>query len=71
MARYSELEYYIARSGMTNDQIAEKMNVHPNTLYNKRNGRTEFSVREALFLLNLLRIPQTEVFKVFVLDLLE
>ena len=65
VAAYKELEAQIVRSGLTHEQIAEKLNVHVQTLYNKRNGKSDFTVKEALKLKEILGINQTELSKVF------
>lgn len=65
MATYKELEAQIVRSGLSHEQIAEKLEVHVQTLYNKRNGRSDFTIKEALKLKDILGINQTELSKVF------
>ena len=44
---YTNLKGEIAKKGITQIEIATTLNIHPNTVTNKINGESSFSIEEA------------------------
>lgn len=40
------LYYYIKKAGKTVNEVASELGINPKSLYNKANGKTEFSASE-------------------------
>lgn len=57
---YNNLRSEMTRRGITVDEIASALCVHRNSVINKINGKTPFSVEEA-FLLRDTKFPGMEV----------
>lgn len=47
MAEYRNLKGELAKNGITNTQVAELLGVHINTISNKLEGSSSFSIEEA------------------------
>lgn len=47
---YQNLNEILFRKGVSNKKLAEMLNITEKTLWNKLNGQTEFSLREALII---------------------
>lgn len=61
----SMLREKISDSGMTITSIADKIEITRESLYNKMNGKTDFTAREISSLTKLLRLSRTERDKIF------
>ncbi len=57
---YTNLIGEIAKSNITNGEIAQKLHIHPNTLRNKIKGESAFTVEEA-FELRRLFFPKVPI----------
>lgn len=58
----AELEAWIARSGKSKTYLAKKMGITLQTLYNKLQGKSDFTCYEAAVLKKELRIREVRVF---------
>ena len=47
MKKYKNLIGEMAKKNIKNSEMADKLNIHPNTLANKINGNTPFMIDEA------------------------
>lgn len=61
---YENLKAEMARVGITNEMIAEDINSHRNTVSNKINGDTDFTIQEAMLIRNL-RFPHLDFHYLF------
>ena len=60
-----ELEIAIKRAGITKRDIAKKLNISLQTLYNKLNNSVEFKASEIAKTCELLRLNRDEKDKIF------
>jgi transcriptional regulator with XRE-family HTH domain len=54
---YENLKFEMQKAGISNEQIAEDLGIHRNSVGNKINGNSDFTVQEAIFIKNY-RFPQ-------------
>lgn len=59
------LQKKIDESGLKNYFIAEKVGIDRVSLYNKLNGKTEFTMTEIIKLCEVLRLSDSEKVKIF------
>lgn len=59
------LQKKIDESGLKNYFIAEKVGIDRGSLYNKLNGKTEFTMTEIIKLCEVLRLSDSEKVKIF------
>ncbi len=67
MANTAELKAECIRKGLTMEALADKLNIHPATLYRKANGKNQFSAPELQTIRNVLGLTDA-IFKVFLYD---
>lgn len=60
-----KLEEYICDSGLKSGVIAESLNISRQSFWNKRNGKTDFSVSEINTLCHILKINNSDRNKIF------
>ena len=61
---YMNLKGEMAKKGITNESIANLLKIHRNSVYNKINGESKFSIDEALAIRNAF-FPNYEVDTLF------
>ena len=49
---YENLKFEMQKAGISNEQIAEDLGIHRNSVGNKINGNSDFTVQEAIFIRN-------------------
>lgn len=47
---YANLKGEMAKKNITNESIAKLLGVHRNSIYNKINGESEFSIEQAMLI---------------------
>lgn len=62
---YPEFRAAIARSGITNRELAHSLGLSEQAFYNKANGQTEFKNSEIKKLSGLLRLSMDAVNQIF------
>lgn len=65
MLKVNELKAEMARSGLTTKKLAEKLGIHPATLSNKINGKTEFTCDEIMKIGEILHLSQKRIVEIF------
>lgn len=65
MLKVNELKAEMARSGLTIKKLAEKLGIHPATLSNKINGKTEFTCDEIMKIGEILHLSQKRIAEIF------
>lgn len=65
MLKVNELKAEMARNGFTTKKLAEELGVHPVTLSNKINGKTEFTCDEIMKIGEILHLSQERIAEIF------
>lgn len=65
MLKVNELKAEMARSGLTTKKLAEELGIHPATLSNKINGKTEFACDEMMKIGEILHLSQKHMADIF------
>lgn len=60
--KYPMVQAYATLKGVTLDSVAEKLNITRRTLYNKINGRSEFSLDESRKICEILGYSADQIF---------
>ena len=63
--KYELLEVRIMTTGETNASLAEYLGIHESTVFKKRTGDYEFSIREVKALAKLFNFSSEEIVEVF------
>lgn len=67
MVRTNEIKAQMKRKGMTQEKLAEKLNINPSTLNRKINNveGENLTVREATLIVSVLQIPPELIENIF------
>lgn len=65
MLKANELKAEMAREGLTIKRLAEALVMHPATLSNKINGKTEFGCDEMMKIGDILHLSQKRMADIF------
>lgn len=65
MTDFTELNLAIAKSGLPMTTIAKRTKIRRETLYNRLNGKGEFTASEIVKLCEVLKINKTDREKIF------